>query len=112
VLPHGAPCLGADVRHRELATAFHDRQPLGHGFPRLGGMTELCQVGIAALDITEVDTGAGAEQLQGQVRWGMLEGHDDHRDVLRCRCSDLQRQRRFAHARRSSQQVQPFVEAT
>ena len=41
----------------------------------------------------------------------MLEGDDDHRDVLRCCCRDLQRQGRFAHAGRTRQQVQPLIEA-
>jgi hypothetical protein len=74
VLVHGPPCLGAHLYHGELAAAFHHGQPLCHGFPRLGGTAELRQVGIAALDITQIDTGTGAEQLLGQVRWSMLEG--------------------------------------
>ena len=41
----------------------------------------------------------------------MLEGHDDHWDVLGCGRRELQRQRRFAHAGGASQQVQSLVQA-
>jgi hypothetical protein len=75
-------------------------------------MAELCQIGIAALHITKVDTSTGAQQLQREILGGVLKGHDDHRDVRRCCCSDLQRQRRFAHAGRTREQVQPLSKAT
>jgi hypothetical protein len=77
VLPHGPPCLGAHLCHRELAAPFHYGQALGHWLPGLGGTAELRQVGIAALYITQIDTGTGAEQLLGQVRWSMLEGDSE-----------------------------------
>jgi hypothetical protein len=112
VLPHGPSCLGAHLRRRELAAAFYHRQALRHGCPGLGGTAEFRQVGIAALHIAEVDTSTGAQQLQREVLRGVLKGHDDHRDVHRCCRSDLQRQRRFAHAGRASEQVQSLGEAT
>jgi len=67
VVPHGPPCLGTHLRHRELAAAFHHRQALGHGLPDLGCRPQLCQVGIAALHVAGVDASASAEQLQRQV---------------------------------------------
>ena len=80
--------------------------------PHLGSTAEFREVGIATLHIAQVDAGTGAEQLQGQVGRGMLEGDDHHRDSLRRRCRNLQRQCRFAHAGRASEQVQSLVEAT
>ena len=110
VLPHGPPCLGAHLRHRELAAAFHHRQARGHRLPGFGGRPQLRQVGIAALHVTGVDAGAGAQQLQRQVRGGVLEGDHDDGHVFRRRRRDLQRQRGFAHAGRTRQQVEAVVE--
>ena len=86
-------------------------QPLYHGFPGLGGTAELRQVGIAALHVARVHASAGAQQFQREILRRVLEGDDDHRHVLgRCR-GELQRQGRFAHARRARKQVQSFGEA-
>src|SRR5207248_800992 len=82
MLPHGPPCLGAYLRHGEPTAAFDDCQPLGHGFPGLGGTAEFHQVGIAAMDITEVDMSACAQQLQREIRRSMLEGEPAHPSSL------------------------------
>src|SRR5712691_2623715 len=60
---------------------------------------ELRQVGIAALHVVEVDASAGAEQLQREIRRGMLKGNHGHRHIRSRGRYYLQRQGRFAHAK-------------
>ena len=52
-----------------------------------------------------------AQQLQREIRRGMLEGDDDYRHICRCYRCDLQRQGRFTHAGRTRKQVQFLVES-